>query len=513
MKLLSISFPNHDGNISYYDGKNLHYIKLERLKQIKRYVYHNKWEWMRDIKSWWNIDLNEIDEIAIHFDAASSYGLKNIPEEVQNVLDGKSRFAKIREEINPFKEYFNHQNIWFIGHHYAHSLSTWMLTNKTPDVSIVIDGMGDWKTWSVFRDDSLLATGNLNDGSFGIEMKKAGVYLNIEGSKQDLAGKVMGIQSYGHLDVGYLNYLQQFSYKQITEVFSRQNWHNYKTHSLLGDLSPLDWIRTVHERCGQLIVDLFADYANPSDVISYSGGVAQNVVWNSFIKKKFPNLIIPPHSGDEGLSLGGIEWLRRKNNLPKFVTPSFPYVQCDNSPKDSPSDEAIQYAAKLLAEGKIIAWYQGNGEVGPRALGNRSILMNPTIPNGKFLINTVKNRENYRPFGASILYEHVNDYFEEAHEDPYMLYVFNLKKDGFNAITHVDNTCRVQTVKSTDNVYFRKLIEEFYKLTDCPMILNTSLNVSGLPIAGYPEIAIDLLNNTPIDAAFIGNTCIHKTSS
>jgi len=511
MKLLSLSFPRHDGSITYFDGDNLHYTKLERLRQDKRYRYQNRWEWMRDIKNLWGVDINDIDEIVVDFHTESAYGWENIPKQIQNVLDGECNTVKLTEEINPFREHFHHDNMWFISHHYAHSLSTWMLSDKTPDISVVIDGIGDHRTWSVFKKDELIGRGNPDNGSFGGEMCQAGQYLNIQAAyASDFAGKVMGIQSYGHLDNGYLKYLHQFSYKQILDVFSRENWYEYKTHPLLGDLSPLDWIRTVHERCGELILDLFSDYANPSDLISYSGGVAQNVVWNSVIRKKFPNLIIPPHSGDEGLSLGGIEWLRRKNNLPRFKADNFPYIQSDIAPEDTPSDETIQYAARLLADGKIIAWYQGNGEVGPRALGNRSILMNPAITNGKFIINTVKNRENYRPFGASILYEHVYEYFEEAHEDPYMLYTFNLKKSGFDAVTHIDNTCRVQTVKTTDNIYFRKLIEKFYKLTGCPMILNTSLNTSGLPIAGYPEIAVDLLKNTPIDAAFIGNVCIDK---
>jgi carbamoyltransferase len=437
--------------------------------------------------------------------------LENIPPEIQSVLDGKVNAVKLSRNINPFKEYFHHKNMWFIGHHYAHSLSTWMLCDKIPNVSVVIDGIGDDRVWSVFKNDNLIAMGNPEGGSFGGLMWGAGKWINITASNgNDIAGKVMGIQSYGNLNEGYLKYLQRFTYRQVLDVFCKDYWYEYKMDFLLGDLCRLDWVRTVHERCGQLIVDIFSDYADSSDIISYSGGVAQNVVWNTEIRKKFPNVIIPPHSGDEGLSLGAIEWLRKKNNLPKFKWDNFPYNQFDHAPSTIPSEEIIKTAAQFLSEGKIISWYQGNGEIGPRSLGNRCILMDPRIPNGKFLINKIKNRENYRPFGASILEEYALDYFDMQDNDPYMLYVANLKVSGLDSIKHIDNTCRVQTVSKNQNIFYRKLLEEFFKLTTCPILLNTSLNISGLPLAGYPEISLDMLNITSLDAAFIGNEYIYK---
>lgn len=510
MKLLALSFPRHDGSISYFDGEEVRYIKLERLKQEKRYHYYNRWEWIRDIKQWWGVDISEIDEIVIDFHTENAYGIENIPSEIKRVLSGEVNTVKLTRDINPFADYFHHDNMWFIGHHYAHSLSSWMLTDKTSDVDIVIDGIGDFRTWSVFKNGKLVASGNPNNGSFGGETAQAGYWLNVKAANgNDVAGKVMGIQSYGNIDEDYLNYLRQFNYDKISEIFSRDHWFNFKTDELLGSLMPINWIRTVHERCGEVLVNLFSDFANPDDLITYSGGVAQNVVWNTVIREKFPNLIIPPHSSDEGLSLGGLEWLRRKNNLPKFSNKNYPYWQSDIAPEETPTEETIKYAAQLLSEGKIIAWYQGHGEVGPRALGNRSILMNPSIENGKYIINTVKNRENYRPFGASILYEYVDDYFDMKYHDPYMLYVSDMKVSGFEAIRHVDNTCRVQTIKD-ENPCYRQLIQEFYNLTGCPILLNTSLNKAGLPIAGYPEITIDIFNNTPIDVIFMGNRIIHK---
>jgi len=154
-----------------------------------------------------------------------------------------------------------------------------------------------------------------------------------------------------------------------------------------------------------------------------------------------------------------------------------------------------------------VAWYQGNGEIGPRALGNRSILMDPRIPNGKDIMNKVKNREYYRPFGASILSEYAKEYFDLDFENPYMLYVGVTQKENLESITHVDGTCRVQTVKTG---HFRKLLEYFYELTGCPVLMNTSLNVSGKPISGHISDAMHEFNSKNIDVLVVGNEIYRK---
>ena len=147
-------------------------------------------------------------------------------------------------------------------------------------------------------------------------------------------------------------------------------------------VNELDWIKTVHEKLGDILVEFFLRYAKEDAIIGYSGGVAQNVIWNTLLKKEFPNIIIPPHSSDEGISLGAIEWLRKYHNLKKINFNNFPYNQSDISVNNITNDNIIKIA-NYLAEGKIIGWYQGNGEIGPRALGNRSILMDPRIKDGK----------------------------------------------------------------------------------------------------------------------------------
>ena len=170
----------------------------------------------------------------------------------------------------------------------------------------------------------------------------------------------------------------------------------------------------------------------------------------------------------------------------------------------------INEAANLLSQQKVIGWYQGHGEIGPRALGNRSILMDPRVPDGKRIVNLIKKRENYRPFGASVLEEYAKDYFDILWPDPYMLYFFEVKVSYLKSITHIDGTCRVQTVSKRDNPLFRKLLERFYEITGCPVLLNTSLNVAGKPLAAYPRDAMELFNNSSIDAMIVGEQVYKK---
>jgi carbamoyltransferase len=379
-----------------------------------------------------------------------------------------------------------------------------MLTDN-PDVSIVIDGFGDLdKAWSVFKGEQFIAEGSQKlNGSIGVSMAEAGKLLGVNfGHVSDIAGKVMGLQSYGNVDKEYLTQLKQYNMFSINEVFSFDNWKTYKQDELIANHTKLDWIATVHERVGNILVDFFHQYCKKDDVVFYSGGVAQNVIWNTKLLKEFPNLVVPPHSTDEGLSLGALEWLRIKNNLPKFTLQNFPFVQSDTAPEDEPCLDLIKEVARLLSIGKTVAWYQGHGEVGPRALGNRSILMNPNLE--KIKINAIKRRENYRPFGASILREHMRDYFIDDIDNPHMLFVSDLIEVGLDAIRHVDNTCRVQTVDNNGSA-FRILLEEFYKITGCPVLLNTSLNLAGKPIAGHMESAEELFRDSELDCLAIGN--------
>lgn len=514
MKFLSVCFTNHDANMSYYDGETLHYHKSERTNGIKRYWYSDLWSWKYDAKKLWGIDANDVDEIVLQIENGAWDNIKHLVTEqghqsINELWTGETNTIKLTPEfanitgINPDK-------LYAISHYYAHALSTHVITDKQPDVYIVVDCYGDGeRSWSIYRGDKLIDKGLWHLNSIGEEINNMGRRLNVRADHDvEIAGKVMGLQSYGLIDNDYLVQSMRYDMWSIKDLYSFDRYVEYKGDPLVAEYTALDWARTVHHQSAKVLVNFFKKYAQPEETIFYSGGVAQNVIWNTELRRHFPNLIIPPHSSDEGISLGGIEWMRRKNNLPPIKLNNFPYSQTDVG-TDNVSDDAIKLAAQVLANGKTIGWYQGHGEIGPRALGNRSILMDPRIPNGKAHINEIKRRENYRPFGASVLKEHAKDWFYIDGDDPYMLFTAQVKSDKLQSITHVDRTCRVQTVEDRNPV-FKKLLEEFYNLTGCPVLLNTSLNLAGQALAGYPETALQILTSTKLDYLFVGNQYFNK---
>ena len=273
----------------------------------------------------------------------------------------------------------------------------------------------------------------------------------------------------------------------------------------------MDYIHTAHEETEKIYLKHFQQFIKPDDIVGYSGGIAQNTIINKVLKDAIPNLVIPPHANDQGLSIGAIEYLRKEYNLMALPKEGFPFMQDDEAPH-RPSTKTIKDTAELLAQGKIVGWYQGHGEVGPRALGNRSILMNPFDPHGKDWINNkVKHREPFRPFGASVLENKVSRYFYWNGPSRYMLYVTDvLEPERFPCITHADGTCRVNTVPPEQEDY-HMLLQEYEKLTGVPILLNTSLNNGGRPIAGRVCDALELYYKTDLDTLVVGDEIKDKS--
>jgi carbamoyltransferase len=497
MKLLGLRLCEHDSNLSYYDGNSLRYHKTERFYQKKHHAVNDVFKWKEEIYRAWGITEAEIDEIAIIVDAWKYEDC------------GFDRF------FPAINWNFLNTNIptTRLNHHYAHVLSNYEARNIT-DVSIVIDGYGDYGVGhTVFKDNLVKDIGTIpRHGSLGIEMCMLAESLGIKAEHfADLSGKLMGLQSFGKLDKEfYSNTIRNYGMFNLRELFSFQRWVEYKNNEVLATHTKLDWVKTLHDAIGEILLNYFKNFANKTDTINYTGGVAQNVIWNSKIRDYFPNLIIPPHCADDGLSLGAVEYLRIKNGIPEFNLNNFPYSQDDTS-TDCVSDEIIAKTSQALSENKVVAWYQGNGEVGPRALGNRSILINAADKFAKEKINNIKNREQYRPFGATVLEEYKDDIFSNLGHNPYMLYVGNTKdKEKYSSITHVDGTCRVQTISKKDNKSFYKLLKLLYNKTNVPVVLNTSLNIAGNPIAGDPQDAYKLYETSEIDVLVIGNQYYEK---
>jgi carbamoyltransferase len=510
-RLLALSLPSHDANVSFFDGERLRYIKLERWRQVKRYGSPGPAAWRAEIADHWPELLSGVDDVVLDCDPAA------LPPPLQQQLGiaALRQLASGEAPAIPLSPAICHwlgiPRGWFISHHLAHALSGWMMGDTPPDLSLVVDGIGDGKPWSLFRGDRLVASGDIRQGSLGWGMREAGKRLGVTyGHYNDIAGKVMGLQAWGRVDSGYLKRLRQLPVLAWRDLWSFELWQRWCGDPLLAAHTQLDWVATVHQRSSEVLLALLGSYAQAEDLIHYSGGVAQNVVWNSALRRHFPGLMVPPHASDEGLSLGSMEWLRRYHNLPPLSLPGFPWAQADES-APAPSREVVVSAARLLAAGQIVGWYQGHGEIGPRALGGRSLLMDARLDDGKSKMNQIKRREGYRPYGAAVLADHFSRYFG-GEADGWMLYASHLLRDGYRAITHVDGSCRVQLVKEADGP-LAPLLKAFYDLTGSPVLLNTSLNLAGQPIAATTGQARRLFDETQIDAMVIGDELLLKPTA
>jgi carbamoyltransferase len=238
-----------------------------------------------------------------------------------------------------------------------------------------------------------------------------------------------------------------------------------------------------------------------------AGGVAYNGYMNEEFTNHYDNVYVPPAIGDEGQSLGTYQHADYILNNNKHTTNTFAGIDYDYKGKEKVN---ITEVAQSIANGKIVGWFQGKSESGNRALGNRSILADPRNPNIKDIINqTIKKREDFRPFAPSVLEEYYAEYFDTKYTSPYMSRIVKVKSDKVPGITHIDNTARIQTVNKNFNEKFYNLIYEFYKITGVPMLLNTSFNCQE-PIVETPEDAIKTFSRTDLDLLVINDYIIRK---
>lgn len=260
-----------------------------------------------------------------------------------------------------------------------------------------------------------------------------------------------------------------------------------------------------------------------------AGGSALNSVANGKIlaETPFEELFVPPVPDDSGCSLGAAYYVYHQ-----IMGKPRTYVMTQNYLGPSYSDAEIQreldkynityevvedptkIAASLIMSGRIIGWFQGRLEFGDRALGNRSILADPRDPSMKDKVNaTVKFREDFRPFAPAILFNHLDEFFADAVETPFMEKVFPVrpeKRKVIPAVTHVDGSGRLQTVRREQNPLFHELISEFYRMTGVPVVLNTSFNVKGEAIVCSPQDALKTFFSSGLNALVIGNFLVKK---
>ena len=310
---------------------------------------------------------------------------------------------------------------------------------------------------------------------------------------------------------------------QSNPIFRRnrdpKNFH-YNFNEVLDIEKDLAY--KIQKETQEKVGDLIEQAINVTKInqVVLAGGYGLNCVANYYLQKRFPNVEIycEPISHDGGTAIGGakLTWhgnnndstIRKQTSLyygPKYSTYYINNALSEVKDKYSTFVGEPKVVAELLSENNIVALYQGSSEAGPRALGNRSILYNATDPNGKDFVNKVKGREWFRPFAGTVLEEDANDWFDFAGMEgsPFMMYAVDVKQDKIPSITHVDGTCRVQTVNKQQNEIYYNIINEFKNITGVPIVFNTSFNLAGEPLVETIYDALAALDNSEIKYLYL----------
>jgi carbamoyltransferase len=229
-------------------------------------------------------------------------------------------------------------------------------------------------------------------------------------------------------------------------------------------------------------------------------------------ESQFKKVHLFPGCGDDGSAAGAALWVNHHYlNRPRN---SYSNAESSYLGKDYPQIEVpdYEYIAKQISQGKIVAWFDGKSEIGPRALGHRSILADPRDGHNRDKLNfMLKNREWFRPYAPSVLKEHCKDWFDFDVESPFMLYTAQVKRPkDIPAVTHVDNSSRMQTVDVINNPNYYNLIKAFYELTGVPLLLNTSLNGKDEPIVESEQDAINFFEKVPVDMLVLSGEIIER---
>jgi carbamoyltransferase len=342
------------------------------------------------------------------------------------------------------------------------------------------------------------------------------------------AGKVMGMSSYGKknnkIPPIYKNGLIDSNLFKIKEDDVREvslNFNIMEDFNFKADFA-YSLQTEIQEAVSEEIIEKLKNSGEKN--LCLSGGFFLNCVSNYHLLKKLPNdinIYVEPISSDAGNAIGAAKFLYYQlTNSKKIVKqkniyygPKYNYSKNNIKNENYIEDIKPEHVAKLISEKNIIAIYQGRSEAGPRALGNRSILYDPRDPYGKDHVNIVKQREWFRPFAGSVLKEKATEWFDlkSLDESKFMMFAVDVLKDKQNiipAITHVDGTCRIQTVSKEDNENFYNLIEEFYKITSVPILFNTSFNLAGNTIVETLEDALWTLKNSKINYLYLPEMCI-----
>ncbi len=463
------------------------------------------------------------------------YALSHMKLQVWGALN-ELRFGKFRE----FKKEFPKLPLPVapFEHHVCHAASAFLFSTFEESAIVTWDGKGEATSTMIAHGKGVTVTPVMRKGVFeslGLLYSAATQYLGF--TPNDGEYKVMGLAPYGKSGVD-LSGIVSPDKKRGYKVDSRFVLYPFAQRSFEGRFGPprdreakmseahQDLAYALQDALEQvgLSVSALAKEKTGSNYACFAGGVALNVKLNKVVRESgmFEDIFVQPASGDNGLVLGAAALLYGKltGKRPEPLTHLyFGTSYSDEEVAHTFTEKGIKFhrsknlakdAAKLIAEGKVLAWFQGRMEFGPRALGARSVIANPSQESMRDHVNAkIKFREEFRPFCPSMLEEEAQRLLKRAAPSPYMILSFDATNDArglMPAVVHVDGTMRPQTVGSAAQPRYRALIEEVYALTGTPALLNTSLNVRGEPIVESPEHLVEFFLKTNVDAIVGGDS-------
>ena len=440
--------------------------------------------------------------------------------------------------------------VYMIEHHLSHAGSSFLVSPFKESAILTIDGVGEWSTgaYGIGKDTQIeLFYETRFPHSLGLLYSAFTYYLGFKVNSAEY--KVMGLAPYGEPAFYDLIMEELVDLKEDGSFKLNMRYFSYD-YGLKMTNSRFDKLFGAPRRASESeIKKLHQDIASSLQKVTeeivlrmanhlfretglknlcLAGGVALNCLANSRILKEtqFKELFIQPGSSDAGGAVGVAAYIYYTllNNQRNFVWkdaylgPEYSQAEIKDFLirkgipfKEYSREEMLRLTARLLSEQNIIGWFQGRMEFGPRSLGNRSILADPRKAENKDRVNRkVKYREGFRPFAPSVIWEKAKDYFEIDRESPFMLLTFKVRSKQIPAVTHVDSTSRLQTVKREENELFYDLLSEFYNLTGCAALLNTSFNLRGEPIVCTPEEAYLSFMRSGMDYLILGNFVLDK---
>ena len=591
-KILGISAFYHDSAATLIiDGKIIAAAQEERFSRKKHDsdYPHQAIEYVLSEKK---LKLNDIDNIVFFekpflkferlletYVAFAPKGFKSFSLAMpiwlrEKLFQKKFLFEKLKQHDKNFKSI---DKIKFTEHHFSHAASAFYPSPFNDAVVLTLDGVGEWATTTIAigEENRLKIVKEIYfPHSIGLLYSAFTYYTGFKVNSGEY--KVMGLAPYGNpkyknlildhlidlkkdgsfkLNMKYFNFATGLTMtnKKFSKLFGRPVRNPKKD---LIENFHMDIAASIQSVIEEIILRLTKNIAKEYNKkhLCLAGGVALNCVANGKILKKkiFKKIWIQPAAGDAGGSLGAAlaYWYNELNKPRKIfkdqMEGSFlgPHYDTDfiekklkslkANYKKKFSDEIFQTTAKKLSEGKIVGWFQGRMEFGPRALGARSILADPRSEKMQKDLNIkIKYRESFRPFAPAVLREDLEEWFQINCDSPYMLLVseikkekqismseknknlfgidkLNIKRSTIPAVTHVDYSARIQTVHKETNPKFHRLISEFKKITSCPILVNTSFNVRGEPIVCSVEDAYKCFMGTNLDILVIEDFLLFK---